>query len=391
MESGFPMNFPIEPFVSPTFDNGQTPSYADPKSGRPPIAQNWQLSIQRQLAKNLTMETAYVGTKGDHLITANEILDQVDPKYLTLGSLLNADINSSSAQAAGITAPYPGFSGTVAQALRPFPQYQGISTNNVFCADKTGNSTYHALQLKVQGKVRNDLTLSVAYTYSKNLNDNSNVMSLANFTPSYYSAQNGYNRRAEKTYAAGDIPQNLVIGYVYDLPFGTGKAYLTRGVGSKIVGGWSLGGVLTYQSGVPIPSPYPAFSEVPLYAGQIRPNRVLGVPVLSDAARSGNFDPGTGPYLNVAAWSSPDPFNFGNAAGMSGARIPALLDEDVSILKTTPLTEKLKLQFRAEAFNVANRTEFGFPNLSLGSSGFGTIASQQNRPRTIQFGLKLLF
>src|SRR5208337_4800580 len=102
MESGFPMNFPIEPFVSPTFDNGQTPSYADPKSGRPPIAQNWQLSIQRQLAKNLTMETAYVGTKGDHLITANEILDQVDPKYLTLGSLLNADINSSSAQAAGI-------------------------------------------------------------------------------------------------------------------------------------------------------------------------------------------------------------------------------------------------------------------------------------------------
>jgi hypothetical protein len=188
-----------------------------------------------------------------------------------------------------------------------------------------------------------------------------------------------------------DIPHNFTAGFVYELPFGRGKPIAANSWLDNIVGGWSFGGVLTYQSGLPIPSPHPASSHVPLFAGGIRPNRVEGEPLLTTAAESGDFDPLADTYLNAAAWASPAPFSFGNASGMSGARVPAMLNEDFMLSKSIPIRESLKLQFRAEAFNAFNRTVFGFPDLDLGSSGFGRIASQRNSPRTMQMGLRLSF
>ena len=391
MSDGLTLNFPLGQTIDPSLLNGQTVNYADPNSGRPPIAQNWQFSIQRQLSQKLTLDVAYVGTKGNHLIASNRIYNQVNPKYLSLGTLLDADIDSPAAIAAGIAKPYPSFTGTVAQALRPFPQYQDISTANIFGSDKSGNSTYHALQVKLQGHVANGLNLQVAYAYSKNLTDNSNNRDLDTNAANYYAAQNGYDPQAEKTYASMDIPQNLIIGYLYELPVGPGKRYLPGGWASKVVGGWSFSGVLTYQSGLMIQTPFPASSHVPLFAGSIRPNRIEGVSALSDAARSGHFNPNQDVYLNADAWASPAPFSFGDASGMSGVRVPAMLNEDFSLSKNIPIAERLHAEFRADAFNVFNRTVFGFPNLDLSSSGFGTIASQRNNPRTMQVGLKLNF
>jgi hypothetical protein len=391
MSDGLTMNFPVGSTIDPTLLNGQSVNYADSDSGRPPISQNWQVSIQRQLSQKLVVDVAYVGTKGNHLIASNRIFNQVDPKYLSLGSLLDADIDSPAAVTAGIAKPYPSFTGTVAQALRPFPQYQSISTANLFGADKSGNSTYHALQVKLQGHIAQGLDLTVAYAFSKNLTDNSNNRDLDTNARNSYSAQNGFDPAAEKTYASMDIPHNLSVGYVYTLPVGHGQKYVTSGVADKIIGGWALSGVLTYQSGLMIATPFPASSHVPLFAGSIRPDRVTDVPLLTSAASSGHFDPNTDAYLNAAAWASPAPFSFGDARGMSGVRVPKFLNEDLSLSKNIPIYERFHAEFRADAFNVFNRTVFGFPTLDLSSSGFGMITSQRNSPRTMQVGLKLSF
>jgi hypothetical protein len=391
LAGGLPMDFPVGTNIDPSLDNGLPVNFANLKSGRPPVAQNWQLSIQRQLGSKLAVDAAYVGTKGNHLIAANQIFNQVDPKYLALGSLLDADINSPGASAAGIHAPFPGFAGTVAQALRPYPQFQDILTANIFGADKTGNSSYHAFQLKMQGHVGKSLNLTLAYTFSKNLTDNANNRDLDIYAANYYASQNGYDPKAEKTYASMDIPHNLMLGYVFDLPIGPGKTLNIGGWPGKIVSGWSLSGVLTYQSGLPIPSPHPASFHVPLFAGSIRPDRVPGQPLLSQAMRDGTFNVLQDSYFNEAAWSSPVPFAFGNAPGMSGARVPAMLNEDVSLRKRIPITEKVRSEFRADVFNLLNRTVFGFPNLDLGSAGFGIISTQRNLPRTMQVSLKVAF
>jgi hypothetical protein len=109
------------------------------------------------------------------------------------------------------------------------------------------------------------------------------------------------------------------------------------------------------------------------------------------AAATNNFDPGRDRYLNSAAWVSPEPFSFGNAPGVSEVRVERMLNEDISLLKNTKISERFNLQFRAEAFNILNRTVFGFPNRSLASQAFGQIFTQRNLPRQIQFGLKLIF
>lgn len=387
---GFPTNFPKPPFLDPAFSNGRNIPYVEPESGRPPVAQNWHLSIQRQLTQGLVLETAYVGNNGHHLISNNRIPNQVDPRYLALGSLLRADINSPDARAAGIVKPYPTFSGIVAQALRPFPQYLALSTAAPFVSDKTGNSTYNALQVKLQGRVRGTMLLA-SYAFSKSINDGANSRDLDSYVPNLRGSQDGFNRRAEKTLASMDTPHNLALSSISELPFGPKKKYLQKGLASKLAGGWAVSSVLIYQSGVPIRTPSPASSNVQLFAGAIRPDRPAGVPAVTSAAQSGDFDPGRDRYLNRAAWTSPAPFQFGNAARMSDARSLPFMDEDFSVLKSNKFGERVDAQFRFEVFNLFNRTVFGLPNTSLGSSQFGMIVAQQNKPRTMQAGLKLVF
>ena len=390
LRDGFPTDFPKPPFLDPSGQNGKGVNVVDPKSGRPPIAQNWQASIERQLRRDLMLEVAYVGANGHHLVGAGQILNQVDPKYLSLGTVLRADINSPAAQAAGIRDPYPGFTGAVRQALRPFPQVQGVSPSGLFQANKLGNSSYNALQVKLQGRILPGMRGIVSYTWSKALNDGANQSTGEGFLPNGGGLQNNFNRRAEKDVASQDIPHNLIMSLLYQLPWGPGMRTLSSGPASKLLGGWSIGAVLTYQSGLPITTPSPASSDVPLFAGSIRPNRVAGVTPYSAAATS-DFDPNRDVYLNSAAWASPAAFQFGNASRMSGARVQPLLNEDLSVLKSFGLREPLKLQFRAEAFNVFNRVAFGFPSRGLASSDFGMIFEQRNRPRTMQLSLKLLF
>jgi hypothetical protein len=386
LDNGFPQNFSRPPFIDPTFANGQNVYFVPKDNGRLPYMQNWSLNVQRELTSNMVLDVAYSASKGTRLLADNIFsLNQLDPKYLALGNLLNASITSPQAQAAGIGAPFAGFSSlwgtraTVGQALRPFPQYNTVT----YVQPPAGNSTYNSLQAKLEKRFSKGLLFLASYTWSKNLTDTgANGQTFLE-----ESGEDQYNRRLEKSLSPNDIPQVFAFSAVYELPFGPGKAFLNTGrVLGKIVGGWQMGSVLHYQSGLPLA--LSVTNTTGLFNLAERPNRVLGQPVQLSFS-----DPATSLYANPAAFSVPAPFTIGNAPRTLGdLRGPGFENEDVALWKDTVIAEKFKIRLRAEAFNVSNRVVFAAPSLNLSTlSQFGRISSQANNPRQMQVSVKFEF
>jgi hypothetical protein len=268
---------------------------------------------------------AYVANKGTHLYDTQP-LNQLDPRYFSLGStVLKANINSAIAQAAGFKEPFAGFSqlygagATVAQALRPFPQYQGVST----IASPYANSTYHSAQFKVDKRFSNGLSGTFAYTRSKFLSDG------VGFTTSNGAAyrQNAYQR--EKFLYPTDQPNLFSFSFNYALPYGRGAQ---PGVMRKIAGGWSFSGFGTYGSGYPLPMTTVNINSFAFTSG-LRPN-LTGAPLRAPTG-SGGFDPNRDYYLNPAAFSAPRELTFGNAPAYLSVRQPTIISESFGIFKET--------------------------------------------------------
>jgi hypothetical protein len=375
----------IPPLVFPPFNrsvgNGQDVDYMGSDAGRAPYFQFWNLTVERQLPFQMGLQASYVGTKGTRVDANLENLNQVDPKYLSLGTLLSEDIYSADARAANIPIPYPGFQGSVAQALRPFPQYGFIHSN----AQLTGNTRYDALQLSVQKYFSQGVSFLVNYVVSKTLDNTSNSFGAFNPFP-----VNTYDRKVEKAVSVFDMPQDLTASGTYELNLGPGKKFLNHGgVIGKIVGGWQPSWILNYHSGTPIS--IVGGPPLPLFNGGNRPNALPGTPTI--AFRGGSFDPATDIYLNAAAWSQPCAFCIGNGPRTQpSTRTFPFYNEDLALIKTTPIKETMSIEFRAEFFNAFNRVIFGGPDGNLNDVlGFGRIGGQADIPRQIQFGLKFNF
>lgn len=366
-----------------TFANNQTIDYMGTDAGAAPYQENWSLTVERELPWRMGLEVSYVGSAGHKLGAELENLDQVNSKYLSLGNDLNADIGCVSngtcplAIAAGVRLPYAGFTGPVSQALRPFPQFDGINSN----VQETGNSSYHALQVRLQKYYSNGVSLIVAYTASKNLTDTTSQFDSFNAV-----ATDTYNRKLEKSIAYDDAPQILSVSATYELPIGPGKRYLQKaGPVGKVSGGWHISGILTYDSGTPIE--VTGGQPLPLYGGTTRPDLLSGV---SPLVHNGKFDPAADKYLNSAAFTLPPPYTIGTSPiYLPAARGFGVRNENVALIKRTPIKESMNIEFRAEAYNIFNRTQFGAPDGNVNDTvGFGTIGSQANTPRIVQFGLK---
>jgi hypothetical protein len=382
---GFPQNFPHPPIISPSVQNSQTAQLNSRAwDGVWPYTQQWNFTVERQLGSNFAIRTSYVGVKGTHLDAGDGTSwNQVNPQYLSLGSLLGANINSPQAVAAGFHEPFPGFSdlwgsrATVAQALRPYPQYSTVSQFN----PTYGSSVYHSFQLFAQKRMGHGFEFTTAYTFSKAIDN----------TRGYgggVGQQNFDNRRAERSLSAVDQPQILTVSYLYQLPLGPGKPYLTGGAAGKIAGGWSVSGIQTYASGTPLS--LSVVNTLPIFNGLLRPNVVSGVAQRAPTG-PGGFDPGRDRWINPAAFVAPAPFTFGNTSRYLNLRGPANLSEALAILKDTLIHERFKVQFRAEFSNPLNRVVFSSPDGNLSNATFGRILSQSNSPRNIQLGLKLNF
>jgi hypothetical protein len=300
----------------------------------------------------------------------------VDPKYLPLGALLTQSVTSAAAQAQGIRVPYAGFTGSVAQPLRPYPQFLNIVNNS----NPNGNSTYHALQVKLTKRLSHGLTVLGAYTWAKSLTDG-NIA--AGGGPA---GQDFYNRRLEKSLSSNDVPQVFVLAYTWELPLGKGKSLLdNNGIVAHIVGGWQLSGIQQYSVGKPVQ--LTANNSLPIFNGVLRPNVIAATPMTLD-----HPDPLANPWFNKAAFAAPASYQFGVAArSYTELRAPNSYNESFGLMRQIRLTERAALVVRGEFFNTFNRVVFGAPVANVSASNFGRVTSQANSPRQGQVSARIDF
>jgi hypothetical protein len=381
LDDGFPQQLVRRPpFIDPTFSNGTAP-VGYPEDGlRLPRYQNWSFTVQRQVTENSMVDLSYVGNRGTRLPHNPQFLgiaaNMNHPDVLRLGTaLLQANINSDTARNAGILPPYAGFTGNVAQALRPYPQYQRIEYRDV----PIGQSIFHSFQAKFDKRFSGGFQFRTFYTWSKLINNGAE------------SAQRGGGgmqnpidtQRLEYVLSADDVPHAAVFAWTWEMPFGRGLS----GPLSKLVRGWTLNGILRYESARPLNITMTNDLGGLLFNDQKRPNRVADVKA---RAEFGDFDPNVDRYFNSAAWVDPGPLQFGNAARRDGTvRGWPNMVEDVSVFKETAITERFRHRFEAQFGNFTNRTIFCDPNTNWSSGAFGQVSTQCNQPRSIQFGMKI--
>lgn len=393
---------PQPPFIDPTVQNGQDPTVILSKTARPGTTQTWTLDIQQQLPAKTILDVAYVGDHGDHLQAFLHDPNQGNPANQALGACLEVNINNQAgnpacAGQAPVTVPYAGFTGSVAQALRPFPQYQSAQVDSVTSADPFGVYTYHALQVQVQKRLSAGLNILGSYTWSKTLtNADAEYPTEAAWEANGVSgALNAYNLKAEKGLSEFDMPHSVVFSYTYDLPLGKGKQFANRGgVTNAVIGGWQVAGSHTYQSGTPLAvnegnwtSGVFAGPEANLGASP-RPNSVPGQ---DPNGSHGSFVYGQSRKLNPDAFTTAPNFTFGNAPRTLGVRTFANFNENIDASKRIPMaTDRVNTIFRVDFFNAFNRHQFQGFNTTVGSPGLGQ-ASSTSGGRSIQAELRVSF
>ena len=415
LDGGFP-SYPIPPFINPSFANGDNmPWFQGKEATRAPEFNNFNLSLQRQLSSSTVLELSYNGVVGSHLQSQLLGTNQVNPKYLTAfgtvgqsTAVLNSKVGSATANAAGVFAPFPAFNtlwgnnATVRQALRPYPQYQSIDTFSGG-GDHSGHSSYHAGIVRFEKRYSKGMTFQTSYVFSKIITDSDTYWGSGQ-------ASNQYNRRLEKSIGQFDVTHNFKLGFVYDLPFGKGKQYLTSGVAGYLLGNWRVSGTAFYSSGQP--TSLGTSYSLPLFAG---PNKayVSSFSNWQPSWKGSKFDPSVDnffvPYCSDGAAACTGPFPYqGNVndaqqrnVGVGNAtrynpkvRLFGNYNENFSVARNFPIKESIRMEFRAEAFNAFNRVRFGTGSNTLQDQNFGHLTSSGdllNSPRQMQLALKLYF
>jgi hypothetical protein len=386
LDNGVPAFTGTLPNTSPTLLNNNVIDFMNPGANKPGYMNSWTFNIQRELPGQFLADVGYVGQHSRFLPGGLENINQVPAEFLRLGNTLNASINSDAARAAGISAPYAGFNGSVAQALRPFPQFSDIRN----LLQPTGWNKYHSLQVRMQRRYSNGLSMLVAYTLSKNFIHGPGFTGWGDDASGARPLDTA-NRGLEKRLAQFDIPHNFVLSWNYELPFGRGKrwANVSSRAANLLVGGWQLNAIHEYRSGTPVF--VGGGGAIPLFGGGNRPNRVAGVAPLTGISH-GSFDPGRDRYLNIDAFAQPAPFTLGSAAPNYGdIRTFGSRNENISVLKNFTIVEGHALQFRGEFFNAFNRVNFGGLQANINApAAYGRMTSAAP-PRSIQLVLKYVF
>ena len=358
---------------------------------REPYMMNWNFDIQKQMANGLLLDIGYVGERGVHLYDAGGLVvngmgfDQLPPQYLSLGSQLLQQVANpfygliKSGPLSSATIPY-------GQTLLPYPQYVGVYSPTTAGFD----NVYHSLEARVEKRFGAGGTILVSYTWAKN-SGNADTMTGYN---EYYQpgeTQDYYNISNDRSELSYDVPQRLVISYVFELPVGKGKRFFSgaSGVTNKLISGWGISGITSLQSGFPIPMiALPTSLSTLFNAGVPRPNVVAGC----ERSLSGSAQSRLNGWFNTACFTQPSSFGFGNEARTdSVARTQGIANWDFSLTKETALTERTGLSFRMEVYNLFNRVQFNPPGNQVGSSTFGVISGQLNAPRQVQLALRLTF
>ncbi|MGA3325980.1 MAG: carboxypeptidase-like regulatory domain-containing protein [Terriglobia bacterium] len=382
--------FPLTVNTSPSQLNGTTIYYTD-QGTRPPMEQMWNLSVEQQLAPDLVLTVNYVGNHDTHLSSDLRDINALPPQYWSMGSELTKQVVGNTY---GVAIPYAGFKGTIANALRPYPQYLHITP----AVEDTGMSIYEAIWAQLQRHYRNGLTLLTSYAYGYNTT-NADWWGPSSY-PTYI--QDPFDRANDRHISPVDVRNKLTFAYFYQLPFGTGKYFLgssSRAL-NQLVGGWTIGGIQTYTGGTPIT--FGCANTIPGTDNCVRWNHV-GNNLTSALSHTKAFNPAVDNFfLNPGQTysqvfidpengvTSGGPYQIGALSRYTTARGVFAPVENFSAVKQIFFTERVRGELRIEMLNAFNRHYWTTPTATPTSLTFGQV-TRANTPRQMQAGFRLRF
>lgn len=357
-----------------------------------PMINRFELSLQRELPGKLVMDLAYIGSIGRDL-TAFDNINPIPAQFLSTG--LGRDTATVARLEGNFTNPFRGlpaatgsglFTNQVVQRqqlLRPFPQFQDI-----FVVRNNGGSTFHSAQLRLERRMANGFTVAGSYTIAKQLDQ----------TTKLNAVDGSYERRL----GDGDSPHRVTLSGLYELPLGRGRKWLAQSsrVVDTLFGGWQLGYIYNFQIGNPLTLDNLFFNGDP---GQLNlkidgstVNNVFGTDLRTSGFYYTDATMQTNGQLDLNRQIRDPRINQVYNLRSLSSRLPNLRGDtlnniDTSLIKNTSLTERVRLQFRAELFNVTNQVFFGGLDFNPRNASFGRLTEQVNLPREWQLGLKLLF
>jgi len=342
--------------------------------------QQWNTSFQQELTRNISLELAYTGSKITRVGLPDTNLNQLSADVLATGAALQQRVPNPyfgiiprSSSLGDPTIP-------VAQLLKPYPDYTTVSLyrNNV------GTTIYHGFYTKLEQRFSGGLSYLVSYTRSKLTDDASSVFDASILTGpvANFPVADSFNRSLERDYSTGDIPNVFVTSAMWDIPYGAKRAHSASGVLGAIVNDWSVTGILTLQSGVPIAISQTTNNNAFAGFGTQRPNMV-GDPELPSDERSPSR------WFNTGAFVAAAPFTIGTST-RNPVRGPGYKNLDLALMRRIPFAASKALELRAEVFNATNTPPFQAPNTQVGAAAFGTITAAGD-PRVMQLAVKFIF
>ena len=374
-----PYPFAKSSTLDPTFLNGSSVAYYRDDWNRSGPILNWTLGFQYQISSKTMVDVSYLGRHSTSQYSSGLAgINTLDPSYISLGTLLTANAGSAAAVAAGIKLPWSSFATfalpTVGQALRPYPQYSGVTHQDA----PYGVARYNSLQIKATRRYSNGLTFMGSFTWTKNL---TNIGG---------SPQTPLERNKIVAPSSTTMPADFKISGTYDLPFGKGKHFL-QGSGralDALVGGWQV--VFFIERGAGAPLSVSTSNTLSSYGLGKRANLNTGVP-LTLKTDMGSFNPAVDRFVNPAAFSSPTTYALGN--------LPTLMDwlrgwpvhsESGSINKNVRLYERVTMKLGADFQNPFNFVRWNNPATSLTATNFGMVTGSQPG-RRVQLNLNFDF
>jgi hypothetical protein len=342
--------------------------------------QQWNTSLQRELTPDISVEVAYVGSKITFVGIPDTNLNQLTVEQLAEGMPLQQRIPNPYFGTIPRSSSLGDPTISVAQLRKPYPQHTTVSLyrNNV------GTTIYHGFYTKLEQRFTRGLSYLVSYTRSKLVDDASSVFDASILTGpvANFPVADTFNRRLERDYSNGDIPHVFVASAVWDIPWGTNRRSRAGGSLGALVNDWTLTGVITLQSGVPLAIAQTTNNNAFAGFGTQRPN-LIGDPTLPADERS------VSRWFNTGAFSAAPAFTLGSSS-RNPVRGPDYRNLDLALMRRVPFSGTRALELRAEVFNATNTPPLGAPNTTIGAAAFGTITSAGD-PRVVQLALKFIF
>jgi hypothetical protein len=332
---------------------GQGISFVD-TSRRQPFSHQYQFSVQRELPWAMLADVGYSGSQSGDLAVDQQInaipeafRAAAEQQFIATGRNILNDSVRNPFSGLITTGALNGANTTRGQLLRPYPQFTSV----VAASRPIGDSRYDSVQAKVTKRFSSGFSMIAAYTFSKLL-ERLRFLNDQDLEPVWELNEN-------------DIPQRFTLSSTYELPFGRGQS----GLAGKLIAGWQLNVIYTAQSGVPL--------------------TITGGESTGKSAKIDN--PTVDRWFDTTAFRQRQTLEQVRTARLPDVRTAGKNNFDMSVFKTTSITERLRLQFRAESFNTLNRPEWFTPNTAFGNANFGRVTSTNTFARQLQFGLKLLW